>query len=143
MNIIAYGSLMNKASLEKTLQRPVVLKKIEIPNYKRTFNAPFGDYAFLNLVAAPEGRIEAAYFTLEESELDFFTDREAGSQLVEVVPDYYAFIWPNVYCKSLPVLASYMAVCRSGAERLSINFDMGLGQPKSIVDDTMQPLYWV
>lgn len=141
MNIIAYGSLMNKTSLEKTLKRPAELYKIVIPGYSRIFNAPFGSYSFLNLLADPKATIEGAYFTLRESEIKLFADREAGSNLVEILPNYYAFIWPTDYCKTLPVLRSYLSACQKGAQDLGVNFKTGLRAPDEIVDDSAEPLY--
>jgi hypothetical protein len=141
MNIIAYGSLMNQSSLERTLKRPALLTKTTISGWKRVFNAPFDNYAFLNISREPGMTIEAGSFELNPSELTLFTEREAGSVLAEALPGYFAFVWPDDYCQSLPVLLSYINVCANGAQELGINFTLGLVWPCSVINDTNNPAY--
>lgn len=142
MNIIAYGSLMNKNSLEKTLGRHATLKKIIVPNVKRFFNAPFGDYAFLNLLPDKKNFIEAAYFCLSRDELGRFSEREAGSTLQELLPGFFAFIWPDANCRELPVLQSYITFCSEGALQNKISFWQGTYQPHLVINDLNNPLYF-
>lgn len=141
MNIIAYGSLLNKQSLETTLQRKTKLNKIIIPRYERIFNAPFGEYSFLNLQKNKTSFIETAYFVLKENEIEKFKEREAGSDLVEVLPTYFAFIWPEQYCNTLPVLQSYIDVWAKGAEQLKIDIWKNTIKPVVIEDDRKNPRY--
>lgn len=141
MKIVAYGSLMNQNSLEKTLQRSAQLITVTVPNVQRVFNAPFGDYAFLNLAFVEDNSIEAAYFELDKEEIEKFNQRERGSELVEVMAGMYAFVWPKAYCKDLPVLQSYIDFCQTGCRELNINFWPGTQQPQVIFDDAKKPLY--
>jgi hypothetical protein len=141
MNLIAYGSLMNQTQVTATLGRPAALTPLELPGYARVFNAPFDGYAFLNLVEAPDTTIEVATFTIEPPELARFAEREAGSQLVPVLPDYYAFVWPMDRTAELPVLQSYLAVCAEGAQSLGLDADRGLIAPARVVNDLRAPLY--
>jgi hypothetical protein len=141
MNIIAYGSLMNKKSLEKTLKRKIQLSKVILTGYERIFNAPFGEYAFLNLQKNKNNSIEVAYFIIKENELKKFAKREEGSELIEVTDNYFAFIWPSNKCKELPVLQSYLDVCEKGAEELEINIWKGAIMPFKIINDKSNPFY--
>lgn len=141
MNIIVYGSLMNQVSLESTLGRPATLTKTEVLGYARIFNAPFDGYAFFNLQADPASFIEVAYFELEGEELVKFAEREAGSDLIEVKPGYFAFVWPANYTQELAVLQSYIDLCQEGADALGIDMQKGLISPQLVVDDTLEPLY--
>ena len=50
MNVVAYGSLMHRPSLEATLRRPARLNRITVPGWRRVFDAAFTDgLAYLNL----------------------------------------------------------------------------------------------
>ena len=131
MKIIAYGSLMNQTSLEKTLRRPANLCKIIVPEFGRVFNAPFGLYAYLNLQKMP-GQMEAAIFEMAQSELRKFDVREAGAELVEIIPEYFTFIWPKDYCLNLPVLQEYIDICLEGAASLDISFWLNTRKPLQI-----------
>jgi hypothetical protein len=141
MNIVAYGSLMKQSGLESVLRRSAPLSKITITGWKRIFNAPFDDYAFLNLQRAPGVEIEAAYFELEPAELELFAEREAGAELVEVKAGFFAFVWPQDYCRDLPTLRSYIHVCSDGANELGIDFMVGMDWPQTVVDDAHDPIY--
>jgi hypothetical protein len=142
MKIIAYGSLMNQTSLERTLDRPARLSRTVVSGYERIFNAPFGDYGFLNLRQNMNASIEAAYFELEAGELDKFAEREKGSSLIEVTPGYFAFIWDRPV-DGLPVLKSYIDVCLVGARQLTISFWPGMVKPALILDDRNDPIYFI
>jgi hypothetical protein len=141
MKIVAYGSLMSRSSLESVVHRPSSLSKIIIPGWKRVFNAPFDGYAFLNLQPTSGGKIEAVYFEIDPAELQLFSVREAGAELVEIVPGFYAFVWPAEYCRELPALRSYIDICSDAARELGINFTVGLDWPRTVVDDTKNPEY--
>jgi hypothetical protein len=142
MNVVAYGSLMYRPSLEATLRRPAALTRITIPGWRRVFNASFPDgLCYLNIAPALSSQMEAAYFTAEPAELALFADREAGSQLVEVLPGYHAFVWPRQAWRELPVLRSYLDVCRRGAADLGINLDLGTTWPAAVRDDSARPGY--
>jgi hypothetical protein len=142
MNVVAYGSLMCRASLEATLRRPAALTPMTIPGWRRVFNAAFPDgLSYLNLVPALSGQVEAAYFPLGPAELRLFAEREAGSELTEVIPGYHAFTWPASRCRELPVLRSYLDVCRQGAAELGIDLATGTTWPAAIHDDSGRPLY--
>lgn len=141
MKIVAYGSLMSRSSLESVVRRPSSFGKIIIPGWKRVFNAPFDGYAFLNLQPTPDCKIEAVYFELDPTELQLFDVREAGAELVEVVPGFYAFVWPDDYCRDLPALRSYIDICSQAARELGIDFTVGLDWPETVVDDTENPEY--
>lgn len=141
MKLIAYGSLMNQLSLERTLGRSAQLSKISLPGWRRVFNAPFDGYAFLNLERAKGIAIEAAYFKLEKRELILFAEREAGSELLEVKPGYYAFVWPRDYCRNLPALESYITLCKAASVELGIDFSAGLSMPPTVINDLHNPIY--
>lgn len=141
MKVLAYGSLQNKRSLEATLNRRASYGIVEVKGYQRVFNAPFGDYAFLNLQPNSESTFECAYFEIDESELYKFDVREAGSILTEVMPGYYAFIWPEVNCKELPVLQSYIDICENGAKDQDVNLWQGTISPEKVINDLLEPMY--
>jgi hypothetical protein len=141
VNIVAYGSLMCRESLESTLGRPVALTKITVPGWRRVFNAAFDEYAYLNLRRDLGADIEAAYFELDDAELPFFAEREAGSELTEVARGYLAFVWPAEHCRELPVLRSYPDICRLGADELGLRLEAGTDWPRIVVDDAGNPAY--
>lgn len=141
MKVLAYGSLQNRQSLEATLNRRASYGTVEVKGYQRVFNAPFGDYAFLNLQPNSESTFKCAYFEIDENELYKFDVREAGSTLTEVMPGYYAFIWPEGNCKELPVLQSYIDVCEKGAVKLGVKLWQGTMSPKEIMNDLLEPIY--
>jgi hypothetical protein len=142
MKIIAYGSLMNQKSLEKTLGRPAKLTNITLKGWARVFNAPFDGYAFLNLQQSPGKTIKVAYFEIYADEIAKFAKREAGSDLVEVKKGYFAFVWPAGKCQTLPVLQSYIDICRQGAVDLEIDFQNNTILPIKILDDRQAPKYF-
>lgn len=141
MKIIAYGSLMNKRSLEKTICRPVTVRPMILRGYKRVFSAPFDGFSFLNLQKSRNTRIAVGYFNIAQKELELFSRREAGSRLIEVQNGYFAFVWPRRKCALLPVLASYIKVCETGARQLKINFWGNTVKPQIVFDDLAKPLY--
>ncbi len=141
MKIITYGSLLNLFSLEKSLKRKSFLKKIIVPGVERIFNAPFGDYSFLNLRQSFTSQIEAAYFEIEKKELKKFRKREEGSKMKEIIPGYFAFIWPENKCEELPVLQSYINFCVAGADELGVDLWKGTIKPLIIINDLECPLY--
>ena len=141
MKFVVYGALMNRSSLESVVGPSAPLSKIVVPGWKRVFNAPFDGYAFLNLTPAAGSKIEAAYFRLDPAMLERFAEREAGSELVEVVPGFHAFVWPEPYCRELPTLRSYIDVCSHAARDLGIDLTLGLDWPRNVVDDTENPQY--
>lgn len=142
MNIIAYGSLTNLPSLAKTLGREVEYGLVFIKGYERVFNAPFGKYAYLNLKKNKSTQFVAAYFTITKSEITCFDEREKGSRLVEVKPGYFAFVWSEEKCRDLPVLQSYIEVCKAGAGDLGIDFWESTKIPSQIIDDLTDPKYF-
>jgi hypothetical protein len=142
MNVVAYGSLMYRPSLEGTLRRPAALTPITVPGWRRVFNAPFADgQSYLNIQPALSSQMQAAYFTVAVAELPLFADREAGSELVEVMTGYHAFVWPPDACRELPVLRSYLDMCRLGAAGLGVDLDLGTTWPAVVRDDTVSPRY--
>jgi hypothetical protein len=141
MKVIAYGSLMSQTSLESTLGRRAGLTAVSISGWKRVFNAPFDGYAFLNLKRESDASIEAAFFELGATELPLFAEREAGSELLEVMTGYYAFVWPEHYCQNLPALRSYIQLCEQSATRNGLDFSVGLEYPVLVIDDLAKPLY--
>jgi hypothetical protein len=142
VNIVAYGSLMHRGSLEATLRRPATLTKVTIPGWRRVFDAAFPDgFAYLNLRPTLSTQIEAAYFALDAAELVLFAEREEGAALTEVLPGYHAFVWPRERCRELPVLCSYIDICRRGAAELGISLSAGTTWPSATHDDTTAPLY--
>jgi gamma-glutamylcyclotransferase (GGCT)/AIG2-like uncharacterized protein YtfP len=140
MKIIAYGSLMNKKSLAKTLKEPIKLTKITIKNFERVFNAPFGKFAYLNLRPRKNAKIEAAYFEASNKQINLLNKRE-GIAPTEIQKGFFAYIWPKEKCANLPVVASYIKVCETGAKELDINFWQGTVVPKKIINDLKNPLY--
>jgi len=132
---------MNRSSLESTLGRSAPLATMAFPGWRRVFNAPFDDYSYLNLRPVPGAITEAAYFELDAAELGLFDEREAGSELIELTSAYFAFVWPAACCRELPVLRSYINVCRRGADELGVDFTAGTDWPALVVDDTADPIY--
>jgi hypothetical protein len=143
MNIVAYGSLMSRRSLERTLKRPAILNKIIIPGYGRIWNAPFDGFSYLNLQYKQGFTMEAAYFELRANEIELFKEREAGSILLEVLPGYFAFQWPLALCEELAVPRSYITICEQGAWELGINMWKAALSPKEIIEDNDNPVYCV
>lgn len=141
MKIIAYGSLLNVKSMAITFEELKTLRKINLPGFGRIFNAPFGQYSYLNLREGKNLQIEAAYFEVDNNQLKILKKREAGAELVEVMPGFFAFIWRGKYCKKKPVLASYIKVCEDGAQNLGVNFWEGTIKPLKIVNDLKKSLY--
>jgi hypothetical protein len=142
VNIVAYGSLMHRQSLEATLGRPATLTRITIPGWRRVFDAACSDgFSYLNLRAALSSQVDAAHFTLTPAELRLFAEREEGSDLIEVLPGYHAFVWPRERCRDLPVLCSYIDICRRGAAELGISLSAGTSWPSALYDDSAAPLY--
>lgn len=141
MKIVGYGSLLSRASLESTLRRPAPLTKTAVTGWRRVFNAEFGAYSFANLRRDPGAVIEAAFFELDPAEVGLFADREEGSELAEVAPGYFAFVWPDGRCRDLPVLRSYIDVCRRGAEETGVDIELGTVWPEIVVDDSAAPAY--
>ncbi len=140
MNIVAYGSLMNRSSLEKTLERQTELAPIQIHGFRRVFNAPFDGYGFLNLVPSDGSVVEAAYFELVPHELEKFKKREEGSVMCECTPGFFAFYWEHGQ-DNLPVLQSYIDVCESGANELGIDMWKSTNPIQTIEDDRSKPKY--
>jgi hypothetical protein len=141
MKIIAYGSLLNAQSLEKTLGRKSKLIPIEVKCVKRIFDAPFDGYAFLNLELDKNSSIDAAYFELNKNEIEKFAKREAGSVLYEIEKGLFFFQWQKNTNAHLPVLQSYINVCADGASALDIDFWKGTVEPSIIIDDLLDPQY--
>lgn len=141
MKVIAYGSLLSRASLESVVKRPAPLSKVIVPGWKRVFNAAFDPYGYANILLAAESTIEGAYFELDPAEVRLFDEREAGSELIEVMPGFLAFVWPEEYCRELPVLQSYLAVCTGGAAEAGVDFARGTDWPGAVVDDSADPWY--
>jgi hypothetical protein len=142
VNVVAYGALMHRPSLEATLRRPARLNRLTIPGWRRVFDAAFPDgLAYLNLRPALSTQIQAAWFNVAEPELRLFADREAGSDLVEVLPGFHAFVWPEARCREFPVLSSYVDICRRGAKALGIDLAQGTTWPATIRNDSANPAY--
>lgn len=131
---------MNQNSLQKTLRRKIILRKTSLIGWCRVFNAPFGEYAFLNLKKTNK-TIWVAYFCIRKEELELFKEREAGSNLIEVKKGFFAFVWAEEKSKYLPVLRSYIDICEKGAKKLAIDFWRSTKTPKEIVDDRNHPFY--
>ena len=141
IKVLAYGSLMQLESLVRSLGRPAELTPLTVIGYARTYNSPFSGLGYLNLVARTGSRIEAAYFELSGSELALFAEREAGSDLIEVTPGLFAFVWPPQLCEELPVPMSYIAFCALGAIQLGISLISGWLMPRTVMYDIPNPLY--
>ncbi|MFA7244537.1 MAG: gamma-glutamylcyclotransferase family protein [Patescibacteria group bacterium] len=139
--IIAYGSLLDSKSRQKTIPTTKKLTPLNLKGYERIFNAPFKDRAYLNMRKNPDSEVQVAYFKVNDSELDDLISRESGSDLVEVANDCFAFIWPEKKSAQLPVYASYIKVCERGAAELGINFWQGTIEPVEIIDDLTDPKY--
>lgn len=141
MKLFAYGSLMNQSSLAGQLGRPTALTPSLLWGFRRVFNAPFDEYAYLNLEQSPGACVSGAVFELNEQEIELFRDREAGSCLTEVSAGCFAFIWPDRACRELPVVQSYLDLCEAGANALQINFWAYTRRPRVIINDRHSPIY--
>jgi gamma-glutamylcyclotransferase (GGCT)/AIG2-like uncharacterized protein YtfP len=141
MKILAYGSLMNSSSLERLLDRKATLKPLTVIGYARIFNVPFFGYAYLNLTKQPGLVLEGAYFEIDDPELEKFAEREAGSDLIEVVPGIFAFIWTESLIEECPVLQTYIDFVSNSATQLGLNIQKGWIKPKIIIDDRQIPKY--
>jgi len=117
-----------------------VIPPVKTGNRVRQFSCGSPSLPYLNLRPVPGAILEAGYFELDAAELEVFDEREAGSELVEVMSAYFAF-WSMAYCRELPVLRSYIDVCRRGADELGIDFTVGTDWPEVVVDDTANPIY--
>ncbi len=141
MRLIAHTSLLNQASLERTLGWPAILTRLDIPGFQRVFNAPVGQYAYGNLQPQAGSLVQAACFELPDTALGSLRDREIGYQLVEILPDHWAFIRPPQTCQALPVLRSYIRVAEQGAAALGLDFWSGTQYPAHIIEDLESPRY--
>lgn len=99
LRVFAYGSLMNPASAERALQRPLTaheVQAVELPGYvrvwdsrHRVFSEQLGresDAAFLNLAEAPGETVNGMLYTVSAAELARLAAREKGYAAVDVGP---------------------------------------------------------
>src|SRR5690349_20312317 len=122
--IFAYGSLMNPQSLAKALPGLRTTVRATLKWYQRKMNAPFGHYAYLNIVPNPSCDVAGVLIPLEKSEFEFFSSREEGyvkTDVTDAVSEpvqgrVFAFIAPDVGC-NLKVPRSYLRTCTTGMSR--------------------------
>lgn len=99
LRVFAYGSLMNPASAERALQRPLApheIQAMELPGYVRVWDSRHRvfcealgretDAAFLNLAAAPGESAIGMVYTVSPAELERLAAREKGYGRVDVGP---------------------------------------------------------
>lgn len=141
MRVLGYGSLMNQQSLDRLLGRHAELHRVVVHGYARIFNAPFSGYAYLNLLAKSNSVIEAVSFEIEEAELQKFSEREAGSDLIELTPGLMGFVWPASATQELEVLQSYIDFCEDAANGMNVDLSIGLVRPAAILNDRKNPKY--
>lgn len=148
MYLFAYGSLMNPASLRKTLPDERIIQRAAIKGFKRKMNAPFDGYAYLNIVPDPTSTVAGVLIPMSEKEFKLFSSREEGYVKTDVTANIngkfdapiFAFIAPDIEC-ALKVPRSYIQTCTAGmsvAEREQWIADTLM---TAVEEDSENPVY--
>lgn len=145
--IIGYGSLLNRASLNRTLPQVENIEPIYLSKYSRYWHAnenitPTFSSTFLGVSKSENSRINCIIFEIEESLLPLIDKREflyhreqVDLNAIEFTSNRFKIkaddnIWiyitnkPSEPSKDFPIIQSYVDVCLSGAMQLEEEFDL-------------------
>lgn len=120
--VFGYGSLMNPASLRRTLPGVRLMRKSCLRGYQRKFNAPVDGYLYLNIVSRPGKTVCGVLIAVSAADLKRLKKREIGYRCVEVTTRItervagrvVAFIAPDRKYPALGILKSYLRTCLRG-----------------------------
>jgi len=118
--MFGYGSIMNRSSLEKTLDDPSTAIPATLVGYQRKCNAEYGGYLYMNIVSQPTGSIDGVLVPVTDYELARMKKREVGYEAVDVTEHIstsvagrvVVFMAPDTtYDPEFQVPRSYLATC--------------------------------
>ncbi len=145
--IIGYGSLLKKASLNRTLPKVEIIEPIYLNNYARSWNAienikPTVSSTFLGIEKSKNSRVNCIVFEIENSLLatldkrEFLYDRQKVEVSdIEFTTDAFSInkqddIWiyitknPVKPSKEYPIIQSYVDACISGSLEIEEKFNL-------------------
>ena len=123
MYLFTYGSLMNPASLKKTLPvRKRLIRNAVLRGYKRKLNALVDGCLYLNIVPDEKAKIEGKLIQVSFAELKKIKLREIGYSCREVTSKIenssaapvFTFVAPDVSYPRLKIPRSYLITCLAG-----------------------------
>lgn len=125
--VFGYGSLMNPASLAKTLPLPRTMYRAALIGFERICNAPVDGYAYLNVRRQATRSVEGVLMPVIPEEIDRLKMREVGYACVDVTqwinyandlprrPNIiFAFMAPDIDYPGLLVPRTYIRMCLQG-----------------------------
>jgi len=145
--IIGYGSLLKRASLNRTLPQVKEIEVIYLKNYKRSWSAnenitPTLATTYLGIKKCDDSKMNAIIFEVEKDFLKLLDKREFLYDRVEVQVNDIEFItskfeitekdtiWiylttnPHKPSKKTPIIQSYIDTCIAGALEIEQEFKM-------------------
>lgn len=145
--IIGYGSLLKKASLNRTLPQVDVIEPIYLKNYLRSWNAienikPTLSSTFLGIEKSQDSRVNCIIFEIEGSlvstldKREFLYNREKvalkdiefTSDLFDIKIDDEIWIYitkvPVKPSSEFPIIQSYVDACISGSLEIEEKFNL-------------------
>jgi len=145
--IIGYGSLLKKASLNRTLPQVEMIEPIYLNNYLRSWNAienikPTVSSTFLGIEKSQDSRVNCIIFEIDNSlvsildKREFLYSREKVSlNDIEFTTDTFKIskdddIWiyitkePVKPSNEYPIIQSYVDTCISGAFEIEEEFNL-------------------
>ena len=143
--IIGYGSLLKRASLNRTLPQVKEIEPIYLKNYKRSWNAnenitPTLATTYLGINKCDDSKMNAIIFELERDFLELLDKREFLYDRVEVAlidiefttskfeiseeDKIWFYLTTNPYKPSSenPIIQSYVDTCIAGAFEIESEF---------------------
>ncbi len=145
--IIGYGSLLKKASLNRTLPQVEIIEPVYLNNYLRSWNAienikPTVSSTFLGIEKSQDSRVNCIIFEIENSlvstldKREFLYNREkVNLNDIEFTTDTFKIskdddIWiyitkePVKPSKEYPIIQSYVDACISGSFEIEEKFNL-------------------
>ena len=145
--IIGYGSLLKKASLNRTLPEVEIIEPVYLNNYLRSWNAienikPTVSSTFLGIEKSQDSRVNCIIFEIDNSlvstldKREFLYSREKVSlNDIEFTTDTFKIskdddIWiyitkePVKPSNEYPIIQSYVDACISGAFEIEEEFNL-------------------
>ncbi len=145
--IIGYGSLLKKASLNRTLPEVEIIEPVYLNNYLRSWNAienikPTLSSTFLGIEKSQDSRVNCIIFEIENSlvstldKREFLYNREkVNLNDIEFTTDTFKIskdddIWiyitkePVKPSKEYPIIQSYVDACISGSFEIEEKFNL-------------------
>ncbi len=145
--IIGYGSLLKKASLNRTLPQVEIIEPIYLNNYLRSWNAienikPTVSSTFLGIEKSQNSKVNCIVFEIQSSLIstldkrEFLYNREkVDLSDIEFTTDTFSIdkdddIWiyitkePVQPSQKYPIIQSYVDACISGSLEIEENFKL-------------------